>query len=161
MDPSFKAGKIFQLGPVWNNSLELLRTFGVETPPFVKRMINERALNLFDVDLFRRNQQVWKFNGTRYNSEKELLKALWLNYSGARVYAQEFKDRLFLLLAWGAIIKVQEKDLQDPDLVINPVNYILDSEKMVDGKLCKKFRMILQGVIICFCIAKETFSHFE
>ena len=55
MDSSFKAGKIFELRPVWSNSLELLKTFGVEAPAFVKRMITEGALNLFDVDLFGRN----------------------------------------------------------------------------------------------------------
>ena len=149
MYQDFKGGTIFSQAAVWENSLLLLSLFGVLTPSFIKRIIRDRALNLFDGDLFRKNNRLWKFNGKKYESKQELIEDSWSNYSGSRVYNKELKERVDLLLGWGVIIKIRDCDLGDEDLVFNPINFILDSEKQVNGRMVRKFRLILHWKLNC------------
>ena len=123
----FAAGRLLLNTAVWETSILELESFGFTVPAYVKRMVKDGQLNLFDSELFRNNHRDWKFNKKRYSDEASLRKSIWKNYSGCVAYKAQFLKRLKLLVGWSVIAPVLEEDFKNgtPDgYMINPVNFI-------------------------------------
>ena len=66
------AGKVFQRPEIWEETLKILQEEGVHVSRYIKKVIRNRCIDLFDNFVFNTRRTNLTFNGKKYESYNDL-----------------------------------------------------------------------------------------